>query len=195
MEQQIVGIDVSKAWLVVQIRVGRRFRVGNDVDGIERLAHELNGEKTSCLVVMEASGGYERLSIKLGSQIDEPTLLLNETEPGSKNTNEPTSWNSAMRQAHALRKTMKEPKRRAKRTPPRKMRERTQRPASRIRVLAAVRAPGGPRAAAWLLRAEAAYSTSSDGSSGSSSQKVAPPSGPGLWPMRPPWASMMPLAM
>jgi transposase len=59
MEQQVVGLDVSKAFLDAQIGgTRRRLRVTNDVAGIEQLVRELGGE--SWLVVMEASGGYER---------------------------------------------------------------------------------------------------------------------------------------
>ncbi len=62
MEQQIVGLDVSKAWLDGYWSAsGRRLRVSNDAAGIERLI-EAAGEATACLVVMEASGGYERIA-------------------------------------------------------------------------------------------------------------------------------------
>ena len=60
MEQQVVGLDVSKAWLDGYLaNSGRRLRVSNDAAGIRELVRTL-GDGTGCLVVMEASGGYER---------------------------------------------------------------------------------------------------------------------------------------
>lgn len=59
-QQQIVGLDVSKAWLDGYAPAsGRRFRVSNDPAGIDAFLQKL-GDPTGCLVVMEASGGYER---------------------------------------------------------------------------------------------------------------------------------------
>ena len=60
MEQQVVGLDVSKAWLDGYLSgSGRRLRVSNDAAGIWLLI-DAAGHDTACLVVMEASGGYER---------------------------------------------------------------------------------------------------------------------------------------
>ena len=60
MEQQVVGLDVSKAWLDGYLSgSGRRLRVGNDAAGVRALIAAA-GCDTACLVVMEASGGYER---------------------------------------------------------------------------------------------------------------------------------------
>jgi transposase len=62
MEQQVVGLDVSKAWLDGYLSAsGRRLRVSNDAAGI-RLLVDAAGCDTACLVVMEASGGYERIA-------------------------------------------------------------------------------------------------------------------------------------
>lgn len=62
MEQQIVGLDVSKPWLDGYAPAsGRRFRVSNDPAGIDEFLQKL-GDPTGCLVVMEASGGYERIA-------------------------------------------------------------------------------------------------------------------------------------
>ena len=59
-QQQMVGLDVSKAWLDGYLpATGRRLRVGNDPAGIGKFLQIL-GDRTGCLVVMEASGGYER---------------------------------------------------------------------------------------------------------------------------------------
>ena len=60
MERQVVGLDVSKAWLDGYLASsGRRLRVSNDAAGIRALVRTL-GDSAGCLVVMEASGGYER---------------------------------------------------------------------------------------------------------------------------------------
>ena len=59
-EPQIVGLDVSKAWLDGYLPgSSRRLRVSNDAAGIRVLVRSL-GDHAACLVVMEASGGYER---------------------------------------------------------------------------------------------------------------------------------------
>jgi transposase len=60
---RIVGIDVSKARLDAYcLERQRRLAVGNDATGIEQLAAWLT---PGSLVVMEASGGYERLAHRL----------------------------------------------------------------------------------------------------------------------------------
>ena len=60
---QIVGIDVSKARLDAYcLERQRRLAVGNDAAGIEQLVAWLT---PGSLVVMEASGGYERLAHRL----------------------------------------------------------------------------------------------------------------------------------
>jgi transposase len=60
MAQQVIGLDVSKAWLDGYLASsGRRLRVSNDAAGIQELVQSL-GDACGCLVVMEASGGYER---------------------------------------------------------------------------------------------------------------------------------------
>jgi transposase len=62
MEQQVIGLDVSKAWLDGYLaNSGRRLRVGNDAAGIQELVRTL-GDGAGCLVVMAASGGYERIA-------------------------------------------------------------------------------------------------------------------------------------
>jgi transposase len=55
-----VGIDVAKAELVMAIRPsGERWTASNDEEGIQRLVTRL-GEAAPVLVVLEATGGYER---------------------------------------------------------------------------------------------------------------------------------------
>jgi transposase len=61
--EQVVGIDVSKARLDgFCLASGRRLAVANDAQGIGELALWLEPDS---LVVMEASGGYERLAHRL----------------------------------------------------------------------------------------------------------------------------------
>jgi transposase len=60
MEQEVIGLDVSKSWLDGYLpATGKRLRVSNDPGGIDRLLRSLANPGGS-LVVMEASGGYER---------------------------------------------------------------------------------------------------------------------------------------
>jgi transposase len=55
-----VGIDVAKAEFVIAIRPsGERWTATNDEEGIQRLVTRL-GEAAPVLVVLEATGGYER---------------------------------------------------------------------------------------------------------------------------------------
>jgi transposase len=62
MEQQVVGLDVSKAWLDGYVpATGKRLRVSNDPAGIEDLLQSLD-DPAGCLVALEASGGYERIA-------------------------------------------------------------------------------------------------------------------------------------
>jgi transposase len=57
---RVIGIDVSKARLDVHnLADGGRLAVGNDANGIAALADQL-GRGPQDLLVMEASGGYER---------------------------------------------------------------------------------------------------------------------------------------
>ena len=57
---RVVGVDVSKAQLdAYELGAGQRLQVDNDAAGIARLAAWAG---PGALVVMEASGGYERLT-------------------------------------------------------------------------------------------------------------------------------------
>ena len=57
----MVGLDVSKAWLDVHVTDSKRhFRVANDKAGVAELVERLGGG-SAIRVVMEASGGYERV--------------------------------------------------------------------------------------------------------------------------------------
>jgi transposase len=63
--ERVIGIDISKARLdVYRLEDGRRLAVGNDAAGIAALADQL-GLGARDLLVMEASGGYERLPHRL----------------------------------------------------------------------------------------------------------------------------------
>lgn len=65
MNRIICGVDVSKDWLDVFIRpTGLCRRFGNDAAGIGALAEWCRSEAVA-LVVMEASGGYERAAFLL----------------------------------------------------------------------------------------------------------------------------------
>ena len=57
-----VGIDVAKDWLDIAVRpTGAAWRVAQDDEGIADLVRQL-AKLQPKLIVMEASGGYERLS-------------------------------------------------------------------------------------------------------------------------------------
>jgi transposase len=72
---QVVGIDVSKARLDgFCLASGRRLAVANDARGIGELALWLEPES---LVVMEASGGYERLAHRLLAERGSKVAVVN----------------------------------------------------------------------------------------------------------------------
>jgi transposase len=63
--ERVIGIDVSKMRLdVYSLEDGRRLALGNDAAGLVALADQL-GLNARDLLVMEASGGYERLPHRL----------------------------------------------------------------------------------------------------------------------------------
>ena len=73
--EQVAGIDVSKARLDAYDLAGeRRLSVANDAQGIAELALWIKPES---LVVMEASGGYERLAHRLLTQHGYKTAVVN----------------------------------------------------------------------------------------------------------------------
>lgn len=77
MIRTVCGVDVSKAWLDAHIRpVGRFERFANDGDGIAALAQLCRTHQAE-IVVMEASGGYERLAFLLLSQAGQPCGVVN----------------------------------------------------------------------------------------------------------------------
>jgi transposase len=68
----ICGVDVSKDWLDAHVApAGKAGRFGNDAAGISELA-AFCGQHEVELVVMEASGGYERPAFLLLSELGQP---------------------------------------------------------------------------------------------------------------------------
>ena len=77
MKKTICGVDVSKAKLDVCIEPGHRFTsFDNDTAGIAELAAFCR-EHAVELVVMEASGGYERLAAALMWEAGLPVVIAN----------------------------------------------------------------------------------------------------------------------
>jgi transposase len=75
--QTICGVDVSKNWLDAHVAPqGRSARFANDAEGIVDLAALCRSEKVE-LVVMEATGGYERRAFLLLWQAGLPCTLAN----------------------------------------------------------------------------------------------------------------------
>ena len=75
--ERVIGIDVSKTRLdVYRLEDGRRLAVGNDAAGIAALVEQL-GLGAQDLLVMEASGGYERVAQRLLSARDLRVAIVN----------------------------------------------------------------------------------------------------------------------
>jgi transposase len=75
--ERTIGIDISKARLdSYGLEDGRRLAVGNDAAGIAALADQL-GLGVRDLVIMEASGGYERLPHRLLSERGMRVAIVN----------------------------------------------------------------------------------------------------------------------
>src|SRR6185295_17170629 len=74
---EFIGIDVSKSELEVIARVGNsHLKVENSEQGLQRLCEWLVA-LTPELVVMEASGGYERLCVGALAQAGLPVAVVN----------------------------------------------------------------------------------------------------------------------
>ena len=72
-----VGIDVAKAEFVMAIRPsGERWTATNDEEGIQRLVTRL-GEAAPVLVVLEATGGYERSVVGALATARLPVVVAN----------------------------------------------------------------------------------------------------------------------
>lgn len=75
-EKVYVGMDVSSTNLDVYIRpIGQSLKVANDETGIRKLKKQL--PKKIDLVVLEATGGYEKLAFKLLSAEGIPVAIVN----------------------------------------------------------------------------------------------------------------------
>ena len=73
----VVGIDVAKAELVVAVRPGGdRWTVPNDAAGVARLRARLQ-ELAPTLVVLEATGGYERAAVAALAAAQMPVVVAN----------------------------------------------------------------------------------------------------------------------
>jgi transposase len=72
-----VGIDVAKTELVIAVRPsGERWTATNDDAGIQTLLTRL-GENTPALVVLEATGGYERAAVAALAMARLPLVVAN----------------------------------------------------------------------------------------------------------------------
>ena len=72
-----VGIDVAKAELVVSIRPTHvRFTVANSIAGVQSLVEQLVTHAPT-LIVVEATGGYEQLSVAALAAAELPIVVVN----------------------------------------------------------------------------------------------------------------------
>jgi transposase len=77
-----IGIDVSKARLDVAVRPsGESESASNDEDGIKALVKRL-GEIQPALIVLEATGGVERLVARALSSAELPVVVVNPRRQG-----------------------------------------------------------------------------------------------------------------
>ena len=75
--ERVVGIDVAKAELVVAVRPGGEgWRVRNDEVGRGRLRERLQ-QLAPTLVVLEATGGYERAAVAALAAVRLPVVVVN----------------------------------------------------------------------------------------------------------------------
>src|SRR5690606_5002352 len=74
--QNLCGVDVSKDWLDAFAEPGHHCRFANTPEGIGELARFCRGHRAG-LVVMEASGGVERLAYALLWEQGLPAALVN----------------------------------------------------------------------------------------------------------------------
>ncbi len=73
----VVGIDVAKAELVVAVRPGGdRWTVPNNEAGVARLRARLQ-QLVPTLVVLEATGGYERAAVAALAAVQLPVVVAN----------------------------------------------------------------------------------------------------------------------
>ena len=76
-EGPVVGIDVAKAEVVVAVRSGgERWTESNDETGVDRLRDRIR-RLTPTLVVLEATGGYERAAVAALAAVQRPVVVAN----------------------------------------------------------------------------------------------------------------------
>ena len=72
-----VGIDVAKAELVIAIRPsGERWTMANDAAGIQTLVQRVRAHAPT-LIVLEATGGYERAAVAALAAAQLPLVVAN----------------------------------------------------------------------------------------------------------------------
>lgn len=77
--ETVVGIDVSKRWLEVQVHGEAESRkIGNDPDGFTTLMEQMKAMQAE-LIVFEATGGYEGRAVKALSQAGFAVAVVNPT--------------------------------------------------------------------------------------------------------------------
>jgi len=76
MTAQFVGIDVSKEWLDVAFLEGPSQRVSNDPQGLQALLKKFQDLVVE-RVVLEATGGYERLVVATLAAAELPVVVVN----------------------------------------------------------------------------------------------------------------------
>ncbi len=77
--ETIVGVDVSKRWLEVQVHgVAGSQKIGNDPDGLRTLIVGMEAIRPQ-LIVFEATGGYERRAAKALSEAGFAVAVVNPT--------------------------------------------------------------------------------------------------------------------
>jgi transposase len=75
----LVGIDVSKRWLEVQVHgEAEGQKLGNDVDGFMTLVEQMKAIQPD-LIVFEATGGYESRAVKALSEAGFAVAVVNPT--------------------------------------------------------------------------------------------------------------------
>ena len=78
-DERFIGIDVSKRELYVSIHgLDETWEFSNDIDGVTKLAHMLEGVEPT-LIVAEATGGYERLVVAELQGAGLPAAVVNPT--------------------------------------------------------------------------------------------------------------------
>ncbi len=76
--EEWIGIDVSKRWLDVHVRPqNQSFRVSNNASGITELVTQLSDVQRVGRIVLEATGGYERLAALSVFELGYAVVVIN----------------------------------------------------------------------------------------------------------------------